>query len=260
MNLYESINNNLKEADEKKFRVSWGSNRNLNTGDFEDSGSFDIMAKDEDDATDKAYKELDARRIPYDEFNVSNISDAETTCITYSAQRYKDNGLPASMVEPETRYLYVIGKEDDVKRFAPSLVGKFIVKNDRAYKCLKILNVAASDFYARDDMVAVDDPKIFDKLANGFKPFDLTEQKSVQNSILNDFKEKINKEHKAFFEMDDSKISNPKYIGTLCLRSLGFTNGDRSKLEDICKAHGCTSRRDYDYEDSYHFCFIILKN
>ena len=264
MRLNESILKNLRESDEeKKFRISWGYNRNEHTGDYEDSGEFDIMAKDEDDAERKAYRKLDQDRIPYDEFWVQNVSDAEVFGIEYLGKWYNSKGLESGR-DPETERLFVAGSEDEVKKFSRELVGKFIAdRNGSAYKCLKIKDVYIAMFPKSENTPDVNDPDVFEKVSEGFKPLDISHQKELQDKILEEFKARVKEEHykgRVEFEMDDSKIDNPGYIGTICIYAWNITNGDRDELEKICKENGCTSTRDRNYEAMSYYCFAITED
>jgi hypothetical protein len=102
VNLDESV---ILESEEKKYRVHWFYNINHNTGDAEDEGSFDIMAKDEDEATDKAYKQLE--RIPYDEFNIENVSDADMFGIEYKVNIIKKMVYHLEEMKRLKEYLYL---------------------------------------------------------------------------------------------------------------------------------------------------------
>lgn len=261
MNLFESIKKNtLREAEDKKFRISWGYNQNIHTGDYEDSGSFDIMAKDEEEATKMAYRELDRRRIPYDNFFVDNVSDATVFGIEYLGKYYRENGL-ASNSDPSTERVFVVGSEDEVKRFSRNLVGHFIKANTGAYKVIKIKDIYIAALSA-DNRPNVNDENIFDILAAGYKPIDLSHQKEIQEKILQDFKAQIKEEHyrgDVSFEMDDTKLAKSGYIGTICIRAWNFTNNDRETLDNICKSHNCKSERDRQYEDMSYYCFAIYE-
>jgi hypothetical protein len=112
-------------------------------------------------------------------------------------------------------------------------------------------------------MPDVNDPDVFEKLSGGFKPLDLTHQKEVQDKILKLFKERIKAEHyknDVSFEMDDTKLTKPGYIGTICIYSWNFTNSDKFMLDEIFKECGCTGTRDRDFEAMSYFCFEVTES